>query len=122
MPASVFRKGSFWVPLLGVAVIAGILSTFAGRDLAGNWLRTLRVEKVQAVNLDLSPFVGANANPALHQIVSQMISDKVDVTLNEPNQPVAERAAAATTAGFPIQLPDARKDTPKLIVDVTSSR
>jgi hypothetical protein len=64
-----------------------------------NWLGSLRVQKVQAVNLDLSPFVDTNANPALHQMVSQMISDKVDVTLNEPNQPASDRTAASAMAG-----------------------
>ena len=116
MGASVLTKRSFWIAAGAVVVVAGILSTAAGRDLAGRWLGSLRVQKVQAVNLDLSPFVDANANPALHQMVSQMISDKVDVTLNEPNQPVADRAAASTLAGFAVELPEARKDTPKLIV------
>jgi hypothetical protein len=71
---------------------------------------------VQAVNLDFSPFVDANANPALHQMVSQMISDKVDVTVNEANQPVSDRSTASAAAGFPVQLLAARKDAPKLIV------
>lgn len=116
MSASLLRKRSLWIALAGIAAAGGILSTSAGRDLAGNWLSSLRVQKVQAVNLDLSPFVDANSNPALHQMVSQMISDKVDVTLNEANQPAADRAAAAAMAGFPVQLPDTRKDPPKLIV------
>ena len=116
MSASVLKKRPLWIGALLVILFAGALSTSSGRDLAGRWLGSLRVQKVQAVNLDLSPFVDANANPALHQMVSQMISDKVDVTLNEPNQPVADRAAASATAGFAVQLPEARKDTPKLIV------
>jgi hypothetical protein len=113
---SVLTKGPFWIVISAVALIAGLLSTSAGRDLTARWLEELRVQKVQAVNLDLSPFVDANANPALHQMVSQMISDKVDVTLNEPNQPVPDRNAANALAGFPVQLPEARKDTPQLIV------
>lgn len=116
MGASVLTKRSFWIAAGAIVVVAGILSTAAGRDLAGRWLGSLRVQKVQAVNLDLSPFVDANANPALHQMVSQMISDKVDVTLNEPNAPATDRAAASTLAGFAVELPEARKDTPKLIV------
>ena len=102
MGASVLTKRSFWIAAGAIVVVAGILSTAAGRDLAGRWLGSLRVQKVQAVNLDLSPFVDANANPALHQMVSQMISDKVDVTLNEPNQPASDRAAASALAGFAV--------------------
>lgn len=92
------------------------LATASGRRMAENWLSGLRVQKVQAVNLDLSPFVDANSNPALHQMVSQMISDKVDITLNEPNQPASDRGVASAMADFAIELPTARKDAPKLIV------
>jgi len=109
-------KRPFWIAACAVVLIAVALATASGRRVAENWLSSLRVQKVQAVNLDLSPFVDANANPALHQMVSQMISDKVDVTLNEPNQPASDRTAASAMAGFAIQLPTARKDTPKLIV------
>jgi hypothetical protein len=114
--ASVLGKRSFWIALGAVVLIAGTLSTSAGRDVAGKWLGALRVQKVQAVNLDLSPFVDPNANPALHQMVSQMISDKMEVTLNEPNEPASDRVGASAAAGFPVQLPDARKDSPKLVV------
>lgn len=116
MAASVSSRRPVWIAGIGAIILAGILSTSAGRDLAANWLSSLRVQKVQAVNLDLSPFVDANTNPALHQMVSQMISDKVEVTLNEPNQPASDRAAASALAGFPVQLPEARKDTSRLIV------
>ena len=116
MAAPFLSKGSFWIAAGAVALAAVAIATSAGRHTAERWLGSLRVQKVQAVNLDLSPFVDANATPALHQMVSQMISDKVDVTLNEPNQPATDRAAASVMAGFPIQLPAARNDTPKLIV------
>lgn len=106
---SLFSKRLFWIFAGAAVVLVAILSTPAGRDLAGNWLGSLRVQKVQAVNLNLSPFTDANANPALHQMVSQMISDKVDVVLNEPNQPATDRASAGAAAGFTIQLPAARR-------------
>ncbi len=116
MPGSIISKRAYWIVACAIAFVAIAIATAPGRHVAENWLGSLRVQKVQAVNLDLSPFVDANANPALHQMVSQMISDKVDVTLNEPNQPASDRTAASAMAGFPIQLPAARKDTPKLIV------
>jgi hypothetical protein len=63
------------------------------RELFQKSLRSLRLQKVQAVNLDLSPFTDPNSNPALHQMVSQMISERVNVTVNEQNLPVTDRAA-----------------------------
>jgi hypothetical protein len=97
-------------------LILGSLITPQGRRTAGRLLDSLRVQKVQAVNADFSPFVDANANPALHQMVSQMISDKVDIRVNEPNQTVSDRSAASAAAGFPVQLIALRKDSPKLVV------
>src|SRR5215831_6838101 len=101
MPVSIRNRHLYWIAACALAVVAVALATAPGRHVAENWLGSLRVQKVQAVNLDLSPFVDANSNPALHQMVSQMISDKVDVTVNEPNQPAADRVAASTMAGFP---------------------
>jgi hypothetical protein len=79
-------------------------------------LSSLRLQKVQAVNPDLSPFTDPNSNPALHQMVAQMISEKVNVTVNEQNQPATDRVAASTLAGFPVQWIEARKDAPQLVV------
>ena len=55
------------------------------------------MQKVQAVNADFSPYVDANANPSLHQMVTQMISDKVQVEANEEDHTgcrCGERAAS----------------------------
>jgi hypothetical protein len=112
----IFAKRPFWFAVVLVVLIGGTLITAPGRRVAGQWLGSLRVQKVQAVNLDFSPFVDANANPALHQMVSQMISDKVEVSVNEANQAVADRSAASTAAGFLVQLIATRKDAPKLVV------
>jgi len=112
--AAIFAKRPFWFAVV-VVFIAGTLSSGAGQKLARQWLGSLRLQKVQAVNLDFSPFVDANANPALQQMISQMISDKVQLSVNETNQTVADRSAASTAAGFPVQL-IARKDSPKLVV------
>jgi hypothetical protein len=109
-----------WQPYLaGVAVIAVAavgLTLPAGRSLVGRFFRSLRMQKVQAVNVDLSSFTDPNANPALHQMVAQMISDKVVVTVNEQDQPASDAANAAQLAGFPVQLLGNRKDPPKLVV------
>jgi hypothetical protein len=113
---AIFTKRVFWAAAGIVAVIAAVLSTAGGRELVQKSLSSLRLQKVQAVNLDLSPFTDPNSNPALHQMVSQMISEKVNVTVNEQNQPATDRAAANLLAGFPVQLIEARKDAPKLVV------
>ena len=79
-------------------------------------LQSLRMQKVQAVNADFSPYVDANANPTLHQMVTQMISDKVQVEVNEEDHPVTDVAGARQMAGFDVLLLSARKDAPKLVV------
>src|SRR5216684_7420589 len=98
-----------------VVVVVG-LSLPAGRALVGRFFRSLRMQKVQAVNVDLSSFTDPNANPALHQMVAQMISDKVVVTVNEQDQPASDASAATQLAGFPVKLLGSRKDPPKLDV------
>src|ERR1700726_4580555 len=99
-----------------VVVVAVGLSLPAGRALVGRFFRSLRMQKVQAVNVDLSSFTDPNANPALHQMVAQMISDKVVVTLNENDQPASDASDAGKVAGFPVQLLGGRKDPPKIVV------
>ena len=116
MTSNIFGKRPLWFAAIPIVLMGGALITPPGRSLAAKWLGSLRLQKVQAVNLDFSPFVDANANPALQQMVSQMISDKVEVSVNEGNQAVADRSAASTAAGFPVQLIAARKDAPKLVV------
>jgi hypothetical protein len=112
----VINNRPFWVTVSIVAAIGFVLSSSAGRQLVERSLNSLRLQKVQAVNLDLSPFTNPNSNPALHQMISQMIAEKVNVTVNEQNQPVANPTEASTLAGFTVQLIKARKDAPKLVV------
>src|SRR5258708_6594230 len=120
IPMMVESLSKRWRPYLaGAAVIAVAavgLSLPAGQTLVGRIFKSLRVQKVQAVNVDLSSFTDPNANPALHQMVAQMISDKVVVTVNEEDQPASDASAATQLAGFPVQLLGSRKDAPKLVV------
>ncbi|MFZ0821135.1 MAG: hypothetical protein WAM91_13780 [Candidatus Acidiferrales bacterium] len=110
------RLGALWFVWVPVVAIVIFLSLPSGRDLAQRFLDSLRMQKVQAVNVDLSSFVGPGANRSLQQMVSQMISDKVTVTLNESEQAAADVATAGQIAGFKIQLLSKRKDPPKLSV------
>src|ERR1700686_2297439 len=74
------------------------------------------MQKVTAANADFSPYVDANANPTLHQMVTQMISDKVQVEGNEEDHPATDAAGARQLAGFDVLLLGARKDAPTIVV------
>jgi hypothetical protein len=110
------RRRSLMLGVIAVALVIGFASLPAGRGLAGRLLRSLRMQKVQAVSVDLSAFTDPNANPSLHQMVTQMISDKVVTTVSENDQTVSDSAAAGNLVGFHVQLLSARKDSPKLVV------
>src|SRR6202162_5733968 len=101
MPNRFSTRAPLWGALLAAALIAVVLSVPATRNLVARALGSLRMQKVQAVNVDLSPFTDPNANPALHQMVAQMISDKVVVTVNEKDQVASDAATATRLAGFP---------------------
>ena len=109
-------KRGVWLILIAVVVVAGSMSIPGVRNLALKSLQSLRVQKVQAVNANFSPYVDANANPTLHQMVTQMISDKVQVETNEEDHPVTDVAGARQLAGFDVQLLGARKDAPEIVV------
>ena len=96
-----------------IVVIAGVPAV---RNAALKSLQSLRMQKVQAVNANFSPYIDANANPTLHQMVTQMISDKVQVEVNEEDQPATDVASARQLAGFDVRLLSARKDAPKIVV------
>src|SRR5271169_7102389 len=110
------RVRRVWLVLIVVILVAGSLSIPAVRSVALKSLQSLRMQKVQAVNADFSPYVDASANPTLHQMVTQMISDKVQVEVNEEDHPVNDVAGARQLAGFDVLLLSARKDAPKLVV------
>src|SRR4029077_10709856 len=105
-----------WLVLIVVVIAAGSLSIPAVRNVGLKSLQSLRMQKVQAVNADFSPYVDANANPTLHQMVTQMISEKVQVETNEEDHPATDVAGARQLAGFNVLLLSARKDAPTLVV------
>jgi hypothetical protein len=115
MTAASARQRRVWL-LIIVVLVAGSLSIPAVRNAGLKSLRSLRMQKVQAVNADFSPYVDANANPTLHQMVTQMISDKVKVEVNEEDHPATDLASARQMAGFDVRLLGVRKDAPQLVV------
>jgi len=105
-----------WLVLLTAIAAVGSLGIPSVRNAALKSLQSLRMQKVQAVNADFSPYVDSNANPTLHQMVTQMISDKVQVEENEEDRPVIDAANARQMAGFEVRLLSLRKDKPILVV------
>src|ERR1700680_1648937 len=89
-----------WLVLIVAVVAGGSLVIPAVRNAALKSLQSLRMQKVQAVNADFSPYVDANAHPTLHQMVTQMISDKVQVETNEEDQPVNDVAGGRALGGI----------------------
>jgi len=109
-------KRRVWLILIVVVLVAGSLSIPAVRNLGLKSLQSLRMQKVQAVNADFSPYIDASSNPSLHQMVTQMISDKVKVEVNEEDHAAADVASARQMAGFDVRLLGVRKDAPTMVV------
>lgn len=102
---------------IGAVVVIALLSLISPvRGLAAKFFASLRIPKPQAVSVDVSAFSGANGNRTLQQMISQMISSKTNVTENEADETAANADAASKLAGFAVQLPAARKDLPKIVV------
>src|SRR6202166_4809849 len=99
MTTAASSKRNVWLVLIVVVIVAGSLSIPAVSNAAVKSLQSLRMQKVQAVNADFSPYVDASANPTLHQMVTQMISDKVQVEVNEEDHPVTDVAGGGPVAG-----------------------
>src|SRR5437879_12401391 len=89
----------FLPPMIGAVVVAGMFVFPAGRDLLARFSRSLRMQKVQAANVSLSAFPDPNANPALHQMIAQSISEEVGLAADEPDQSEADATAAAQFIG-----------------------
>lgn len=100
-----------------VIVIVAWVTIPPTQRLTERFLDSLRMQQVQAVNVNLSNFTGPNANPTLQQMFTDMISKQVTTTINEQPQRAATVADAAKIAGFQPQLPKTRKDKPELTVN-----
>ena len=99
-----FRR-PVWVGAAAVAALAALLSFSPARSWGQRILMMLRVEKVAVVPVDLD-VVG----PAAHgreKLISQMISDRVVVTM-KPGKPaiVTDAEAASSAAGFAVRTLD----------------
>lgn len=96
--------------MLALALVVAFTSP--GQQFFG----ALRIAKPASVNVNIPSFSGASAGRQLQDIVSGILAEKVNVTLEEPERSVAGVAAASTLAGFAARLPHARTDAPTLSV------
>jgi hypothetical protein len=108
------RLRPVWVTAVAAAFVICTLVFPSGRSLAERFLATLRIERVQPVRLDLSALDG---NRPLQQMLSQMVSDKVVVTVDEKPQHSTTSADAGQLAGFHVRLLGARTDAPAFTVE-----
>jgi hypothetical protein len=97
-------------------ILVAVFALPGGRNLMRQFFRSLRMQKVQAVNVNLSAFTDPNANPALHQMIAQMVSDDVNVTANEPDETAPDLAEATRLSGFDVATVGARKDPATFVV------
>ncbi len=105
--------------VVAIAIVA--MSLPAGRNLAGMYLfRSLRVQNVQAVNVDLSAFTDPNANPhPVHDMVAQMISQvrRGHRERKGISPPLPILLLPRQLAGFPVATAHRRaRIRPKLVV------
>ncbi len=113
------RSASLKTLYISLAVVSVLTIWFAvpvSRRLTSRFVSSLRMDKPQPVNMNLSEFVGPNANHNLQQMVTQMISDQVVTTASEPPQTASSAAAASQIAGFPVKVLKGRSDTPSIAV------
>jgi hypothetical protein len=103
-----------WAASLATAVLIVSLLFPAGRSFAQRLLATLRVERVQTVNLDFSPLNGASREPI--EALAKVLSDNTVVTTNEKESFVISRDAATQAVGFSVRLISSRVDEPSFEV------
>lgn len=103
-----------WVSAVAATIILVALAFPSGRSLAQRFLSTLRIEKVQPVRLDFSSLDG---NRPLQEMLRQMVSDKVVVTVDEKPQHADTSMDASQLAGFSARLLGTRADAPKFTVE-----
>jgi len=100
-----------WTASLALLLIGLSLLFPAARSFAQRLLATLRVEKVQTVNLDFSS-LDTPGTRRLHDALQQMLSEKAIVTLKEPGVDPPSQAAASQFVGFPVRILSPRTDNP----------
>lgn len=100
-----------WATSFAAGVIAISLMFPATRSFAQRLLATLRVERVQTVNIDFGPMQpGVSHQPI--EAFAKLLSDNAVVTVNEKSSSADSREAATQSVGFPVRLLPTRTDAP----------
>jgi hypothetical protein len=99
-----------------IIVIALLAFTAPGRGIWQRFFSSLRIAKPQPVSVTIPGFSGPAPTRRLQDAIAGMVADTTSVTLDEADRPVASAEAASQLAGFAIQLPRGRTDSPTLIV------
>ncbi len=110
------KRGWMLVPVAAVSIVATLVFSTAARSTSARFFHSLRMAPPARVNVGITAAAGPYGNRSLQQLLSDMAASKVDVVSDEGDQPVASASAASQAAGFIVQLPQLRKDAPKLTV------
>ncbi len=99
---------------LGIAVLAIALVAFTprGRQAAGDFLAALRIARPQTVTVNLPS--GTGVGYRLQEMLTGMLADSAASMRDEPSGHVSRATEAAADAGFTLQLPSVRSDTPSV--------
>jgi hypothetical protein len=100
-----------WAASFAAVVILISLMFPATRSFAQRLLATLRVERVQTVNIDFGPVQPGVSHQPL-EAFAKLLSENAVVTTNEKSSPADSRDAASQAVGFPVRLVSTRTDTP----------
>jgi hypothetical protein len=106
-----------WAALAALVLLGGFLSFAPGRSWAQKVLAMLRVQKIAVVPVDFSALGGPNGDGAPAKMFSQMLSEKVVVTLSSKPQKVGSVDEASERAGYRVRLLGSRSDMPQLTVE-----
>jgi hypothetical protein len=99
---------------LAVTLLLGVTS--CGRGDLTSFLSSLRLAKPKPVTVAVPGFSGPTATRRLQEAVGGMVADTVSVVVDEKDQAAPNSAAASRLAGFEVQLPRLRTDSPTFIV------
>lgn len=99
-----------------ILILALLALTAPGRSLWQGFFSSLRIAKPQPVTVTIPGFSGSAASHRLQDAIGGMVADTTSVTLDEKDQAVPDVPTASHIAGFAVQLPHKRTDSPTLIV------
>jgi hypothetical protein len=105
-----------WAVITIVAVLAASLAFPQVRAVANSFLKLFRVEQVRVLPVNLESLPGNFSSSENAKQFEAAISDNLVVDEQGETQEVASAAEAATLVNFPVRLPSALQETPRLLV------